>query len=260
MNTLKDITDSINYARRIQQAILPDPQLFKTLLPDSFIFYRPKDIVSGDFYWITEQEGIVYYAAADCTGHGVPGGFMSVLGASLLNEVINEKKIREPGEILDMLRNKIIAALRQKGETGENKDGMDMVLCRFDRSKNELVFAAANNPAWLVRNSNGEKELIEFKPDKQPVGIGVENPVRFSQQVIKLQRNDRIYIFTDGFADQFGGPKGKKFKYRQFHETLVSIGDLPMEQQGEHLEKTFEAWKGELEQVDDVLIIGLKIS
>jgi serine phosphatase RsbU (regulator of sigma subunit) len=256
----KDITDSINYAQRIQQAILPDPELFKKLLPDSFIFYRPKDIVSGDFYWVSERDNIVYYATADCTGHGVPGGFMSVLGASLLNEVINEKGVTQPGEILDMLRDKIIAALRQKGETGENKDGIDMVLCRFDRSKNELIFAAANNPVWLVQHVGGERKLVEFSPDKQPVGIGTLNPAPFSQHACTLQPGDMVFTFTDGFADQFGGPKGKKFKYRQFQETLVSVCNLPVETQYAQLDKTFEEWKGNLEQTDDVLLIGIKIA
>ncbi len=252
----KSITDSINYAQRIQQAILPDPAMFSKLLPDSFVLYRPKDIVSGDFYWVTEQDGVVYYATADCTGHGVPGGFMSVLGASLLNEVINEKKLAEPAEILDMMRVKIINALRQKGETGENKDGMDMALCRIDLKKRELVYSAANNPVWII--SKGE--LRKFRPDKQPVGIGVENPSPFTQHRVALEPGDIVYTFTDGFADQFGGPKGKKFKYSQLAETLTAISHLPMEQQQSAFGQTFAGWKGELEQVDDVLVIGVKVS
>ena len=251
----KNITDSINYAQRIQQAILPDPATFRELLPDSFVLYRPKDIVSGDFYWVAEQNSVVYYATADCTGHGVPGGFMSVLGASLLNEVINEKKLTQPAEILDMMRVKIINALRQKGETGENKDGMDMVLCRIDLKKRELIFSAANNPVWLVQNG----ELRKFSPDKQPVGIGVENPSPFAQHVVQLAPGDLVYTFTDGYADQFGGPKGKKFKYSQLGEKITAMSSLPLQQQKDALEKILLEWKGDLEQVDDVLLIGVRV-
>lgn len=251
----KSITDSINYARRIQSAILPEVNEFTTAFPESFVFYRPKDIVSGDFYWIASSGSFTFYATADCTGHGVPGGFMSVLGASLLNEIVNEKGITEPADILVMMRDRIILALRQKGETGENKDGMDMVLCRVDRTRNELVYAAANNPLWIMRKDG----LHEFPADKQPVGIGIENPGKFRQHTVQLEPGDVIYTFTDGFADQFGGPKGKKFKYAQLKTLLDTQRTAPMKEQELHLARVFEDWKGTLEQVDDILVIGVRV-
>jgi serine phosphatase RsbU (regulator of sigma subunit) len=252
----KSITDSINYAQKIQQAMLPGNAEFLRLLPESFICYRPKDIVSGDFYWITQRGNFFFYVTADCTGHGVPGGFMSVLGASLLNEVVNDQGLEEPAAILEMLRIKIVAALNQRGEGGENKDGMDMVICRIDKTKMELVIAAANNPAWILRNGM----ITAYGPDKQPVGIsgGAEKP--FSQWTVGIQSGDIIYTFTDGFADQFGGEKGKKFKYRQLQETLVRISGLQMEAQRLELERVLDEWKGSLEQVDDILLIGVRIS
>jgi serine phosphatase RsbU (regulator of sigma subunit) len=251
----KDITDSINYAQKIQQAILPDQNEFTKHFPDSFVLFKPKDIVSGDFYWLAQKNDYVFYAAIDCTGHGVPGGFMSMLGSSLLNEIINDKNVFEPGDILDLLRIKIIQALKQKGESGENKDGMDMCLCRINKDRNELVYAAANNPLWIVRNN----ELLEFASNKQPVGISVGNFSQFEQSTVPLKSNDCIYIFTDGYADQFGGPKGKKFKYKPLKELLIANNKSPMHSQKEILDSTIMNWKGEMEQVDDILLIGIRI-
>ncbi len=251
----KEIVDSINYAQRIQSAILPDPSEIGNVFTDAFIFFKPKDIVSGDFFWMATINEYNFIVAADCTGHGVPGGFMSMLGSSLLNEIIIEKKIIEPGEILDMLRVKIILALKQKGDSGENKDGMDMVLCRFNKKKKELVFAAANNPLWMIRSG----EMQEWKADKQPVGIFTGEQKMFSQQSISLQDGDSIYLFTDGFADQFGGPKGKKFKYKQMQDLLLENSTLSMKEQEVCLENDFQTWKGNLDQVDDVCVIGIKI-
>lgn len=251
----KDITDSINYAKRIQSAILPQVSEFATAFPDSFVFYRPKDIVSGDFYWIAVTPHYAFYATADCTGHGVPGGFMSVLGASLLNEIVNDKGESEPAAILNMMRERIIFALRQKGESGENKDGMDMVLCRIDRGRKELVYAAANNPLWIVRKG----ELQEFPADKQPVGIGAINQRNFTQHTVPLFPGDVIYTFTDGYADQFGGPKGKKFKYAQLKNVLLEDSGSSLREKESQLSRTFDAWRGTLEQVDDVLVIGIRI-
>ena len=251
----KDITDSIDYAKKIQQAILPEENEFEKFFRDSFVLFQPKDIVSGDFYWIAEKGEYVFFTAADCTGHGVPGGFMSMLGNSLLNEVISEKNVTEPADVLDLLRVKIIQALKQKGETSESKDGMDMCLCRLNRKNNELVYAAANNPLWLVRNN----QLKEFSADKQPVGISVGAAAQFNQQRIELRENDLLYIFTDGYADQFGGEKGKKLKYSQLKEKLLSVSALPMQEQKNRMNDHFERWKGGLEQVDDVLVIGVRI-
>ncbi|HEY1038846.1 MAG TPA: tetratricopeptide repeat protein [Bacteroidia bacterium] len=252
----KEITDSINYASRIQAALLPDANEFEHLFKESFVLFQPKDIVSGDFYWETSTSEYIFYATADCTGHGVPGGFMSMLGMALLNEIIGEKKIYEPCDILDMMRIKLITTLKQKGVSGENKDGMDMVLCRVKRDHSELVFAAANNPLWLYRDG----KIEEYKADKQPVGIysGGEL-IQFTQQTIRLQQNDIIYTFTDGFADQFGGPKGKKFKYKQLEEVLISFAHKSLTEQKEELKQRFSVWKGKLEQVDDVCIIGIRL-
>lgn len=251
----KEILDSINYAQLIQQAVLPSAEDMNHHLKDGFVFFTPKDIVSGDFYWVNAVDSYTFFTTVDCTGHGVPGGFMSMLGSSLLNEVINEKKILEPSDVLDMMRIKLITSLKQKGSSGENKDGMDMTLCRLNESRTELVYSAANNPLWLIR----DKKLIEYPADKQPVGISTDHAKQFSQQKIALQKGDSIYIFTDGYADQFGGPKGKKFKYKPLQQLLLNSIDKSMDEQKEILKSSIEEWKGNLEQVDDILIIGIRI-
>jgi serine phosphatase RsbU (regulator of sigma subunit)/Tfp pilus assembly protein PilF len=251
----KEITDSINYARLIQKAILPDGGELQKFFADSFVFFKPKDIVSGDFYWLAETARYYFYATVDCTGHGVPGGFMSMLGNSMLNEVVIEKGIVEPGVVLDTLRTKIIASLKQTGETSRSKDGMDMVLCRVSKDKKELVYAAANNPLWVIRNGS----FTEYPASKQPVGISADGGQPFSQHIISLGRGDTIFTFTDGYADQFGGPKGKKFKYKQLRDLLLEGASGTMQQQKERLYNTFEQWRGPLEQVDDVLIIGIRL-
>jgi ligand-binding sensor domain-containing protein/serine phosphatase RsbU (regulator of sigma subunit) len=251
----KDIKDSITYAKRIQTAILPQDEQFASLLPNSFVLFKPKDIVSGDFYWITQADDRVFFVAADCTGHGVPGGFMTMLGTSLLNEIVNEKNINEPARILDQLREKIIASLRQTAATGESKDGMDMVICRIDRKTDMLTYAGANNSLYMIR----ENILKEFKPDKQPIGFYSEEKKPFSQHDIQLKPGDAVYMFTDGYADQFGGEKGKKFKYKQLEDLLTGIHEKPVAEQKHLLEKRFEEWRSGYEQVDDVLVIGLRI-
>lgn len=251
----KNITDSISYAQKIQEALLPTPGEFnRSGLKEGFVFFRPKDIVSGDFYWMSVRGDHIFLAIADCTGHGVPGGFMSMLGAALLNEIINDRNLTEPGAILDLMREKVIVALRQTGSTGESKDGMDMVLWRYNKQTLELCYAAGNNSFYIVRNG----ELLEQNPDKQPVGYHAEQRP-FSQHCVQLMPNDCLYAFTDGYADQFGGPQGKKLKYRRFQETLLKNYQLNMHEQDMHLGRTFANWKGELEQVDDVLVIGIRI-
>lgn len=253
------VTDSIRYAQRIQKAILPSEKDFSDCFKDHFIYFKPKDIVSGDFYWllpiIENGSRKIILATGDSTGHGVPGGFMSMLGSSLLTEIVNEKKVTEPADILDLLRIKIIAALKQKGNTGDNNDGMDISICKFDWKEKKLIYGAANNSIYHVRN----KKLIELRPDKQPIGISHTANEQFNQHEIGLNENDCIYTFTDGFADQFGGPKGKKFKYKQFEELLVSNSSLPMQEQKEKIDEIFENWKEDLEQVDDILVIGVRV-
>jgi len=226
-----------------------------------FILYKPKDIVSGDFYYALAHKSanskneMFYLAAADCTGHGVPGAFMSMLGVSSLNEAIIEKGIPQPNEILNDIRNSIIASLNPEGSDEEAKDGMDCVLCAYDFEGMKLHFSAANNPLWIVRNG----ELLEYKPDKMPVGKYGDVLKSFTLQTVDLQKGDVVYAFTDGYADQFGGPKGKKFKYKQLEEKLLAHHQLPMDEQKKVLGEIFENWKGNLEQVDDVLVIGIKI-
>ncbi len=251
----KDITDSINYAKKIQEAILPAKEIKYEIFPNAFVLFKPRDIVSGDFYWFTAKNGRRIITAVDCTGHGVPGAFMSMIGNSFLNEVIDERGITEPGTILSEMRHMVIKALKQTNEDTENKDGMDMALLSFNDKDNTVEFAGANNPLWLMRNGT----CIEYAPDKRPIGYYRGRGLPFTNQKIEIQKGDTLYIFTDGFADQFGGPKGKKFKYKQFQELLLSIQSEPMLKQEEILVKRFEEWKGTLEQVDDVLVIGIRI-
>ena len=260
----KEIVDSITYARRIQRALLTSDEYIKNnLAAEYFILFKPKDIVSGDFYWALRTQpssgepgsGLFYMATADCTGHGVPGAFMSMLNISYFNENVIERGIRMPHDILNVQRTEIIKALNPPGSTEVSRDGMDCILCVYDFDKMLLHFALANNPLWLVRNG----KLIEFKPDKMPVGKYIEDAQPFNLQTINLQKGDIIYTFTDGYADQFGGPNGKKFKYKQLEELLLSNYHLPMKEQQFILEKTINAWKGYLEQVDDILVIGVKV-
>ncbi len=259
----KDITDSINYAERIQQAILPQLEHIRSALPQSFIFFQPRDIVSGDFYWYNEAsengEPVYLLAAADCTGHGVPGAFMSMINSSLLNETVNEKKIIEPAQILNEVRRGIIQSLKQTVKTGGQKDGMDigLISLRFKEDKIILEYAGANNSMYIVRQGS-QSVLEEIAPDKMPVSIS-DNLRDFKNNVIELQPGDSFYIFTDGYADQFGGSKGKKFKYPPFKELLLSVQDLGMDEQKEILHSTMENWKGNLEQVDDILVIGVRL-
>jgi ligand-binding sensor domain-containing protein/serine phosphatase RsbU (regulator of sigma subunit) len=256
---LNDIKDSIQYAKRIQDSILPtDEQFTEVMGEDSFVLFKPKDIVSGDFYWISPNlkthKNITVYATCDCTGHGVPGGFMTMLGSSFLNEIVNEKGITEPNRVLDLLRDRIILALKQTGAEGENKDGMDMTFCILDRNKLKLYYSAANNGFYIIRNGI----LTEYKPDKQPIGY-FNDKKPFTCHILDLQEGDVIYTFTDGYADQFGGPKGKKFKYKQLEETLLNIYTRNLSEQKEILNNIITQWMSKYEQVDDMLIIGLKV-
>jgi len=254
----KDITDSINYARRIQHAMLPTAEEWGQLFAGSFIYYRPKDIVSGDFYWCIEFGNEVIFTAADCTGHGVPGAFMSMLGISSLNKIVGEKGIKAPDAVLNELREEIIHSLNPGGKK-EVKDGMDMTLCRLDREKMKLEYAAANNPLWIVTKRDGKCELKDCDADKIPVGKYVNEQTKFTLRTEDIKKGDRIYIFTDGYADQFGGIKGKKFKYQHLQDVVLACQDKSMKDQCEVLGNTMNEWKGNLEQVDDILIIGIEV-
>lgn len=256
----KEIIDSINYAKRIQHSLLAGDDILNRNLPEYFVLFNPKDIVSGDFYWAAElNNGHFALITADSTGHGVPGAIMCMLNIACLNEAIS-KNITSPHQILYETRKSIVEHLSNDGSTEGGKDGMDCSLLCFDFQNKRLFFSGANNPAWIIRQSNRPAvELIELKPDKMPVGKHDRDSEPFTLQTIELKENDLIYTFTDGFADQFGGPKGKKFKYKQLQEILLSNAQKPLAFQKEILEVSFAEWKGELEQIDDVLLIGIKI-
>jgi serine phosphatase RsbU (regulator of sigma subunit)/HAMP domain-containing protein len=253
----KQVTDSIRYAKRIQEAILPSDSYVKKLLPDSFVLYKPKDIVSGDFYWFNQIDGKVIFAAVDCTGHGVPGAFMSIVGHNLLKQIISSGNVLQPAKILDELNKGVRDTLHQRSfDESTSKDGMDITLCLLDRQASELEFAAAFNPLYLVR----DEELFEINGNKFSVGIYLEKePRNFTNHKLKVQKGDVIYIFSDGYADQFGGPKGKKFMQNQFRKLLFNIHHNPMPEQKRILDSTFEYWRGNEDQVDDVLVIGVRI-
>lgn len=251
----REIMDSIHYAKRIQLALLSGESLLSGLLPEHFIFFRPKSVVSGDFYWATSVPDGLIYITADCTGHGVPGAFMSLLIISRLSRIINEEKITRPDLILNEIRKEIIHVLNPHNKQGEGNDGMDCVVCRLDLKHMKLGFAAANNSFVIARNGG----LLHCRADKMPVGKGYQEEVPFSFNEIQLQRGDSIYTYSDGYADQFGGPKSKKFRYKQLEEFLLEISSLPMTAQKERLSVSFDNWKGGLEQVDDVCVIGLRI-
>lgn len=254
----KDITDSINYARRIQSAILADEQSFQAIFSNSFVLFHPKDIVSGDFYWISKKKDNILFTAGDCTGHGVPGAFMSLIGISRFNEVVNEKNIIEPKEILHEVRNGIITALKQRDEFAEQKDGMDAAFCCYNQKTRILKFAGANNPLWLIRAAN-KVEIEVLRATKQPIGIYGLDDSPFIQYETQLETGDTFYVFSDGYADQFGGPDGKKFMSSRFKNLLLSIQHLSMEEQKQKLFDAFHEWKGQAEQLDDILVIGIRI-
>jgi serine phosphatase RsbU (regulator of sigma subunit) len=220
-------------------------------LPPHFIFFRPKDIVSGDFYWALEKGEFLYLTAADCTGHGVPGAFLTMLGISFLNEINATEEMLTPGQILNSLRQKIVKELSNQGR---NRDGMDISLIRLNLLTHELIWSGANNPLWLIQNN----AFHSIKANKQHIGYS-ETPLEFTDNYLKLVPGDTIYLFTDGYADQFGGPDGKKYKYKKLRNLLIENAEKSMEEQKAILNNSFHEWKGGLEQVDDVSVIGLRI-
>ncbi len=253
----QEITDSIHYASRIQRAILPLKETAERLLPEHFILYKPRDIVSGDFYWMSHKGSRVFFTAADCTGHGVPGAFMSMLGTAFLNEIINKVDNPTTDIILGDLRKQVVSSLHQTGKEGESKDGMDMALCMIDRETMMLEYSGANNPLYIVRKC----ELLEFKADKMPIGFYHEkNDKLFTRHELKLEKGDTIYLTSDGYVDQFGGPDKRKFMKKKFKELILSIENMSMDAQRDFLDKTIEDWRGELDQIDDIMVMGVRVS
>ncbi len=251
----KQITDSIVYARRIQYAILPPENILTNNVVEHFILFKPRDIVSGDYYWMTQINDLMLIIAADCTGHGVPGAFMSLLGITFLNEIVHEKKIIQPHHILFELRIRIKNSLNKENSEEEYKDGMDMAVCLLNTTDKTLSYAGAYNPLYIIHNN----ELIEIKADKMPVGLSEKMDIPFQLHNKKLHAGDTFYMFSDGYADQFGGPNDKKFMSKAFKKTLLSIQHESMKTQKEILDKTITDWKGNTEQIDDILIVGIKI-
>jgi len=286
---LTELKDSILYAERIQKAILPHGEYVEQILNDFFILFKPKDVVSGDFYFATKVNNYVIFASADCTGHGVPGAFMSMMGVAFLNEIVNNETVQEAGQALDMLRENIIKSLQQTGKPGEQKDGMDISFCVLDERTNILQWAGANNPMYIVKKQKTDSRLIvkkaedteiiepalsefdcdlfEIKPDKMPVAIYVKMD-NFTNNIIQLEKGDSVYVFTDGFADQFGGERGKKFMYKPFKRLILSIQDKTMKEQRDVLDSAIEEWKSYIdpitndcfEQIDDICIVSIKVS
>jgi serine phosphatase RsbU (regulator of sigma subunit) len=252
-----DITDSIKYAKRIQEAIFPSSDHFTKLLPDSFVYFKPKDIVSGDFYWVEKGiDGSVFVAVVDCTGHGVPGAFMSIVGFNLLNNAIHEHKCNTPADILNQMNKDLNETLKQTEEESTIKDGMEISVCKWNRATNEFIFSGANTIIYHIANN----ELKTIKGDKHPIGSFYGEKLKpFTNITLTVSQNDCIYLFSDGYADQFGGEKGKKFKYKQLEELLFTHSNKTMTSQRAVLSNAFDLWKNNLQQVDDVCVIGIRI-
>lgn len=251
----QEITDSIHYAQRIQTALFPSRQTLSQVFPHNVVFDSPRDIVSGDFYWVQKQEDIALLAVADCTGHGVPGAFMSLIGLNFLNEIVNYEKINQPDKVLNNLRDKIINALRQTSKVGDNKDGMDIAFITYEPEGRILRYAGANNIAFIKRG----EELIELEPDKMPISIFRDIQLPFKLRQIETQPGDMLYMFSDGYTDQFGGKKGKKFKTNNFKKLLSKLPKGDVENQEKLIIDRFYQWKGDMDQIDDVLVVGVKL-
>jgi len=252
----QEIRDSIRYAKRIQTATLPKSMIDNSIVTEHFILFKPRDIVSGDFYWYHDFKDFLIIAAVDCTGHGVPGAFMSMIGISFLNEIVIEKRIFDAGRILDKMRKSVISALGQEDDLKGASDGMDMALCIIEKNKKNIQFAGAFNPMICIRKS----EILEFKADRMPVGIHGKMKEHFTTHNAQLEKGDAIYLFSDGYADQFGGKLSRKFLTKNFRSLLLEINEMTMKDQKEVLSETLKNWQGEIPQVDDILVIGLKIN
>jgi serine phosphatase RsbU (regulator of sigma subunit) len=251
----KEITDSIHYASRIQRAVLPASKLLDDAEIKHFILYKPRDIVSGDFYWINQKDNKLIVAAADCTGHGVPGAFMSMLGMAFLNEIVTKAEFNNAADILNQLRALIVKSLHQSGKQEETKDGMDIALCMIDKENWNVQFAGAFNPLYLIRNG----DIIEGPADRMPVGFHDKLDVPFTNTELPIQAGDTLYVFSDGYVDQFGGESGKKFMAKRFKQLLLDMQDKSMDAQRDILDTNIIDWRGELDQVDDILVIGMRV-
>ncbi|WP_462281887.1 SpoIIE family protein phosphatase [Salinivirga cyanobacteriivorans] len=251
----QEITDSIHYAQRIQEALFPSTQTLSKVFKENFVFDLPRDIVSGDFYWVHQSDDVALLAVADCTGHGVPGAFMSLIGLNFLNEIVISEGIKQPDKVLNSLRTKIINALRQSSRVGDNKDGMDIALISYDANKRKLSYAGANNVALVKRN----EELIELEPDKMPISIFRDIQIPFKLKALETKPGDMLYMFSDGYTDQFGGTKGKKFKTVNFRKLISTLPQHDLEKQEHMVVERFKSWKGDIDQIDDVLVVGVKL-
>jgi len=258
-NQKTEILDSITYAKKIQAAMLPPEEYFHEILNDGFILFKPRDIVSGDFFWIKHVNQYVILAAADCTGHGVPGAFMSLLGISFLNEIVQRREITQANQVLNELRKQIRHSLRQHGQAEESKDGIDMALCVIDGKTNTLQYSGANNPLYLIRDNNGAPELTEYKADRMPLGYYQGTHKTFTNKDIQLEHGDVYYLFSDGFVDQKGGKDNKKYLSKNFKNLLIKIHQEPMRAQKNILDKTIADWMGNNSQIDDILVLGVRV-
>jgi serine phosphatase RsbU (regulator of sigma subunit) len=252
-----ELSQSLKYASHILNALLPSDKILEKYFPENFLISIPRDIVGGDFYWISRKGNNIYLAIADCTGHGVPGAFLSILGITFLHQIIDRHECNNAASILNLLREFFMKSLNQTGSENEPKDGIDMGICIIHADAKKIQYAGAFNPLYIIKNGN---QLVEIAGDKMPIGIAAANEDSFTNHLVDLEKGDMIYLFSDGFADQFGGPHGKKFKYRPFRNLLLDISQLSMEKQRSSLLSTFETWKGNLPQLDDVLIFGYRCS
>jgi len=251
----RELTESLKYASYIQKALLPGELILSRYFPEYFLLYMPRDIVSGDFYWLSRKKSRLFFAMADCTGHGVPGAFLSILGISYLNQIVDRGEVKKASFVLDTLREYIMKALHQTGDIDEQKDGIDMAFFMIDFETDTLHFAGAFSPLYIIKNTN---QLIEIPGDKMPIGVAAEEETSFKNHEIGLKDGDVVYLFSDGYVDQFGGSEGKKFKYRPFRNILLSICTLPLDiQKNKLFEKHFE-WRGKLTQLDDISIFGFR--
>ena len=251
----KELTDSIKYAKRIQTALYPQKKFINGILSNYFIFYKPKNIVSGDFYWLTKKNDIKIIAIADCTGHGVPGAFMTMLGLTFLNEIIRQDIELKANIILEKLRTHVVRALNQPGKEYNSLDGMDIALCMIDMKNMKLQYAGANNPLFIIR----DKKLQIINADKMPIGIETEKILPFTNNYLDIKKGDVLYMFSDGFSDQFGGSKDKKFMINRFNKLLLNIHENEMNEQKKILDKTLSDWMQNNDQIDDMLVMGIKI-